>query len=203
MELVEFTSGLLETGEVTVPAVLVEISADDLAETGRLLERFYLEDSLELAGTAPSLNIEASIRAAQYVFYAAHLIINRDAGEEEVRKRLVTPDATQTPSAMYSVDLVFRHLPALLNLAKGLAPSDILVTLIRDELKSWPLSAVGAGIAGDTNDTLLQHGSLRTLYTDRIIFYKEKTMASGPVLEQIKAVTGEYPGKFWPGFDNE
>ena len=44
---------------------------------------------------------------------------------------------------MYFVDLTFRYLPDLLQLAKGLAPGDALVAQLKATARQWPLSLVG------------------------------------------------------------
>jgi len=127
MELATFIKGLITEGKVSVKGVLISFPEEDLFETKKILREYYEEDILEMPGTAPSFSEEAAIWAAEYFYRVVQLTIIRDAGEEKIKEQLKPFAGEINAAAMYSADLIFRHLPSLIDLVKGFAPADVLL----------------------------------------------------------------------------
>ncbi|RZK49241.1 MAG: hypothetical protein EOO59_16480 [Hymenobacter sp.] len=94
--------------------------------------------------------------------------------------------------------MTLRHLPALLGLARDLAPADALVLRLQAVGQRWPLSVVGVAPAPAA---VLAHPALRALYIDRIIERRDRARATQPgVHEGIRGALGEYAAQLWPDF---
>src|SRR5688500_16140872 len=123
MKLAVFIEGLLGEGKVTIEGQLNPFAKDDLKASGELLKKYYLEDILEMQDTAPAFAENAALWAAQYFYQAVQLTVIRDAEEGIIREKLYSFDGTINAAEVYSVDLIFRYLPSLFDLAKGLSPA--------------------------------------------------------------------------------
>jgi hypothetical protein len=128
----------------------------------------------------------------------------RDLGAEQVEAHLAPYPGTLTPQAVYSADLTLRYLPDLLQLAKGLAPDDVLVACLKNTLSQWPFSSVGTeGLEAQNLEPVLAHESLKYAYTDRIIKRKDTSRAQNEAItELIREALGAHAPILWPGFDN-
>lgn len=178
-----------------------ETDADNEQDTAiSLLQQFYQQDRLEMPAAAPEFDWEAAYWAAGYLYQAIILTVNRDADPDTIKEQLKPYPGTMHAGAIYSADLILRHLTRLLHLVKGLAPADILVQELNATAAIWPFSSVGIELNNVTNEELIfLHPSLRTAYVDRIIAAKDRKRADSPmVMEQIKATAGEYMNRIWP-----
>ena len=151
----------------------------------------------ELAFTAPPLSLSAAHWAAQRLYYDCQSLICRDISSAELNRHPPYTE-THTPSVIYSVDLLFRFLPALVTFARRLAQNDPLVNELLTLAHTWPLSSVGIqGVAPiDPSQTveIVSHPSLRQLYVDRILATNDTARLSDPILRQSALSSlGAYP----------
>ena len=198
--LTDFLRALLATGEVTVAGQLMPFATDDLAAATALLHRYHAADALHRAYEVPAFAPAAAQWAAGFLYRAMQLAFLRDYDAEAVAWHLANWPGETTPEASYSVDLTFRHLPALLGLARDLAPADALVTRLQAVGQQWPLSVVGVAPA-EAPAAVLAHPALRALYLDRIIEQRDRARAAQlGVHDGIGAALGEYAAQLWPDF---
>lgn len=206
MRLPVFIEYLFAEGKVAVESQIDQITEEELQSTKIILQRFYKDDILERPLSAPGFLEDAALWAATYFYYAVHLTVIRDAGEEMIEEKLKPYQGNIDASAIYSADLVLRSLPQLFELAKGLAPADILVQKLRQTASQWPFSSVGLEIEEELADhsVILSHESLKIEYIDRIIQQKDQKRVSQFGLEKyIYENAGDHLNTFWPGFKKE
>ncbi|HLK27045.1 MAG TPA: hypothetical protein VKT28_00585 [Puia sp.] len=203
MELSSFIQTLLTEGKVSVIGKLICFNAEDTQATKKILQQYYQEDQKEMPFIAPGYSEEAAIWAAEYFYKAVQVTVIRDAGEETVREKLFAYKEAISHEAIYSADLILRYLPSLFNLAKGLAPMDILVQILNEAALLWPFSSVGIELNKQPNDEMIfSHPSLRLTYLDRIIQHKAKQrIASKNVIDGIHEIAGNHLSFFWPDFE--
>lgn len=200
--LTDFLRALLDTGEVTVAGHLVPFAPDDLASSTELLCRYAAADAQHLAHQAPPFEPAAAQWAARCLYRTAQLAFLREYDADAVAAHLADWPGEASPAASYAVDLSFRHLPALLDLAHSLAPADVLVTRLHALARQWPLSFVGVPPApAEAPAAVLAHPALRALYLDRIIEQHDQARAAQPgMAEGVRAALGEYAAQLWPDF---
>lgn len=200
MELSNFIQQLFTTGTVLAQRQLTVFSAADEQQATQMLQQFYQEDIQEMPATAPFFNERAALWAAKYFYHAVQLTVMRDAEEELIHKSLTAFTEPIDAAAMYSADLVLRHLPPLLQLAKGLAPADILVQVLEQTAAAWPFSSVGIETAEIKNeDILYSNESLAIAYADRLIAAKDlKRISDTDAKKQVLTATGLHLETFWP-----
>jgi hypothetical protein len=201
MTLTGFVDNLLENGSVTVAGRLAEFAEPDRQGAIAVLQNYYNEDSLEMPGTAPAFSAGAALWAAEFLYHAIQLTMLRDLDDEAVEAQLGDLPEPVTPESIYSADLCFRYLPDLLELAKGLAPGDVLVKRIKETLNRWPFSSVGIELAEEPDHMLIMnHPSLRAAYIDRIIKQKDikRVKNNTQLMEPVITALGSYPDAFWP-----
>ena len=206
MRLPAFIQYLFTEGKVAVESQIDPISVEELLSTKIILQQFYDEDVLERPATAPEFSEAAALWAATCFYHAVHLTIIRDAGEQIIEDQLKPYQENIDSSAIYSADLVLRSLPQLFELAKGLAPADVLVQKLTYIASQWPFSSVGIEIEEMSNyhSVILSHESLKIEYVDRIIQQKDEKRISQFGLEKyIYEAVGEHLHTFWPGFKKE
>jgi hypothetical protein len=206
MRLAEFIQSLFTEGKVGVTNQLSQIDDEEFNATKIILQQMYHEDVLDMPAPVPDFSEEAALWAATYFYHAVHLVVMRDAGEEIIEEQLQSFQGDINASVIYSVDLTFRSLPNLFELAKGLAPADVLVKKLQETAAQWPLSSVGVEIEPSLTDhaLILTNKSLKTRYIDRIIKQKDQKRVQQFGLEKyIYETAGEQIKLFWPGFTTE
>ncbi|HTL28051.1 MAG TPA: hypothetical protein VL282_02470 [Tepidisphaeraceae bacterium] len=190
MSIQQFWDQLHEGGRVTVADAL-PIESKDLA---RAIEETDAVWRLELAFDPPALVMHAATWAALRIYRACQFLVYREIDAETVARdlKMACPDAP-SPAVCYSVDLAFRALPDLSNLARAISPEDVLAKGIAELGRQWPLSSVGMQDIGDVDaDPFIEDRSLRQLYVDRII---ERQDVSRLKDERVKrAVRGALAG---------
>jgi len=203
MELSTFIQTLLAEGKVSVTGKLSVFTEEDITTSKKILQKYYEEDVLEMPFKAPAYSEEASIWAATYFYTAIKLTILRDADEVTVKEKLSAFNGAVSHETIYSADLLLRYLPSLFHLAKGLAPMDALVQILRQTALTWPFSSVGIDLNELPNDEIIfSHPSLKQVYLDRIIQHKNKSRAVGKnVTDGIYEITGSHLSVFWPEFE--
>lgn len=196
-----FLRALFESGEVIVPPfpALAPNTPDEPGlppDADALLRDWIERDADELAFSAPRPDPRALAWAARHFFRACQLLADREPGEAEVRRALALRcPASPGPETDYAVDLVFRFLPDLLELAVQRAPGDALVEILRAWTREWPLSSVGVPLSEiSPGDDTLAHPALRRLYLDRIFARGAKDRLASPGLRRwIEADAGSHP----------
>jgi len=203
MRVASFVRDLWEEGQVTLGPQLLSAGETDDQESVDLLLDFYREAVWHLPGKAPPFDLEAAVWAAKYLLVATQIAMLRDIGNEAVKARLLPYAGSVDASAVFSADLMLRYLPDLLQLAKGLAPDDVLVQCLQQTLADWPFSSVGTGITGEVAMApILSHPALRYAYRDKVIRYQDKGCLHHPVVrELVKEALGEYASVLWPAFE--
>jgi hypothetical protein len=170
MSLEVFLDQLQDSGNVVVPTANPPAQNEIAACRATLVEMDRLAH-LEMPGRPPELDIEAAAWAAGMLYQLCQFLAYREVPAEAIAGAMEQPcPEPSSPAAAYSVDLAFRHLPDLLNLARGLAPGDPLVEGIKDICRKWPLSSVGVSDIGPVSiDAFIGNASLQQLYVDRIL----------------------------------
>lgn len=204
MKLTAFISDLIYKGEVIVPAEMGHFTATDEKDCVDLLEKYYEEDKLEYAYTAPEFCTEAALWAARYFYYAVQLAVIREADDRVIKEKLYKLEGEKSPSVIYSIDLIFRQLPSLLFLVKGLAPSDPLVKNIEQAITDFILAAPAANIEATPAIHLLQENTfLWSLFIDRVIDHKNKHFLKNiQVSTAVSETLGAYSKTLWSEFDD-
>lgn len=203
MRLAGFLQELLDSGQVTVAGQVDAFTADEVQQATEVLRDYHAADLLEMPGTGPAFDPVAAVWAAQLLYRAIQLALLRELGEDIVRGLLADFPEPVTAEAVYSVDLTFRYLPDLLQLAQGLAPDDVLVARLREMAGQWPFSFVGvAALPTDRGlSPVLAHPSLRLAYADRVVRARDRDRAGQPaVAALVQAALGDYGALLWPDF---
>jgi hypothetical protein len=185
-----------------VNSQLLPMDESDAQEAVTLLLTHYQEAALELPLAAPAFDPEAALWGARYLFMASHLVMLRNVADEAVKAHLMPYTGKVDAAAVFSVDLTLRYLSDLLQLAKGLAPDDVLVQCMQNTLLAWPFSSVGTGLEGDVEiGVILQQPSLKYHYRDQIIRHRDRHRMHHPAVRAlIEEALGDYAQLLWPEF---
>ena len=189
--LVELTSG----GRVRVSRQLLA-QPPSATEVGPILMDLDLAARIEMAGDAPPLSMGPALWAAMMLYQGAQFLAFREMDAGVVRQRLAAPcPSAPSPWVCYSVDLVMRHLPDLVSLARGVSPGDPLVEGLLGLARAWPLSSVGvAGVGPVQVGGFIAHPSLRALYVDRVLERRDLArLEDREVRDSIRAAIGDHP----------
>ena len=196
----QFLSDLWENGKVEVANEVQAFTSSELEEAQRKLHTYYLQDCLHFPGTAPEFDATAALWSAQYLYRATQFILLRHLNEQELQEQLLPWAGQQSPAATYSADLCLRHLPTLLNFAKGLSPADVLVLNLKKTAADWPFS--GVGIAEENmhaEELILSHPTLALAYVDRIIAKRLQSKAQQAAIRPwVAAALGDHANQLWP-----
>ena len=202
MKLSQFISDLLENGNVTIARGLHDFDAADKASTITILQKHYQRSILDMPFEAPAFHEAAAFWGATFIYRTVQFILLRDLEEAEITTHLQGFPMEKNPEVIYSVDLTFRYLKDLLNLAKGLSPNDPLVIRLKEVAEEWAFSSVGIKLLENINDKIvLQNDSLRTAYVDRIIKAKDlKRIHNDEMKELVATALGNHSEVFWKEF---
>jgi len=202
--LTDFLRQLQQDGTAVVHTSTDAFSAADERQAKAFLRQQEERERLHWPGVAPAFNEAAAIWAATFLFRAAQFFVYRDFEEKQLRKSLCPYPEQLGASEIYSADLCLRHLPRLHQKAKALAPADVLVKLLEQTARQFPLSSVGISAEGPwAVHTLLAHPSLRSMYTDRVIDHKDQSrLEDTAIREAVQAALGAHAKAFWPAITN-
>jgi hypothetical protein len=153
--------------------------------------------SLAIAGPRIAFDAELALAAAELLRQASWALVNRDERMTDLVKRLKMPVSPLTPSQHLSADLTMRYLPQVLRRARGLDPSDPLVTQLANVLRTWPLSGVLADVAEPPLVPVQfgGHPGLMLLYAERLIGNDRpfwRPIQKGPSWEYYELVLQEH-----------
>ena len=197
-----FLQDMLLKGEAIVQPELQQFDASDLNYAREILEAYYKTDIQNLANGAPEFDADAALWAAQYVYHSMQFLLLRQLKEEEIIATLNMYGKPQTAAAIYSADITLRHLPDLVNAAKGLAPDDVLVTKLNETATQWQYSSVGIAIqSAEISEAVLENNALRIEYIDRIVARRDKSRLQDAITKNmITEALGIHSESIWPGY---
>jgi hypothetical protein len=203
MTLTHFLTHLVEEGHAYVANDIQAFDRDDVQNATDFLQKVHQNDGLDMPDVPPQYSAAAALWAAQFLYRAVQCTVLRHLEADAVKELLKSYPEPPTPEAIYSVDLTFRHLPDVFKFAKGLAPDDILVTILRENAVRWHFSSVGMVVeANMPHGNVLAHPSLRLAYVDRIIQAKDiKRVDSDEMRELVQTALGNYAPQLWADFD--
>ncbi len=195
MKLTNFLKDLFLNGQVTVQNKLNEFNNLDLEESLIILKEFYNQDKLNMPFEAPQFSDKAALWSSIYFYHAVQLTVLRNFGQNTVIDLLKDFEGEINPDAIYSVDLIFRHLPQLFNFVKSLSPDDILLQTLKKTAINWSYSSVGMEIEEQFNsEIILSDKSLSLSYIDKIIEYNDiKRVNNKQIIKLIDTALGNYP----------
>lgn len=202
--LTDFLRQLQQDGTAVVHASTDAFSTADQQQAKAFLRQQEERERLHWPGVVPAFNEDAAIWAATFLFRAAQFFVHRDFEEKQLRKSLCPYPKQLGAAEAYSADLCLRHLPRLHQKAKALAPADVLVELLEQTARQFPLSSVGINAEGPwAVAPLLAHPSLRLMYTDRVIEHKDQSrLEDTAIREAVHAALGAHAKAFWPAITN-
>ncbi|TWT33927.1 hypothetical protein KOR34_37630 [Posidoniimonas corsicana] len=188
-----FVSALLDGDPLRVdqPAPL---SDSDIDEAARVVVQFEQGYRLETPGNAPRID-EPAVRWSAAAFYlACSLALHRDFTADALEGELPSEPDRSEPSHHYSVDLVFRFLPALVKLANSAASDDPLVGQLMRWAREWPLSSVGVPGVGEVDSrVVLGCPALASVYVDRVLATADvDRLREDPVRDAVAAALGDH-----------
>lgn len=168
---------LFETGEVALARSAARSNVDE--------ERMFLSGAelvwrANIAGKPPKFDTVIAHTASRVLLALCQAVIYRETEIHDLTKLLsetnlpTGPAHSDDPSAHYSVDLLFRFLPQVIQRAKRISESDALIPLMLDVLRPWPLSSIGVRelcppVSCPSLQPILCNKSLWRMYVDRII----------------------------------
>jgi hypothetical protein len=191
----QFLSALFEDGRVSVSSV-GPLSGNEVREADEVLRVSERRYRVELPAAAPVFAVAAARWAATRFYRACQFTVYREVPEKLLERELDDlPCQGVAPETHYSVDLVFRYLPDLVNFAATAAERDPLVEHLRRWAGQWPLSSVGIrGLEDVCIDGFADCPSLMGLYADRIIAKGDTSRVSDPRARQaVQSAVGMYP----------
>lgn len=172
-------------------------SADEIRDAAAWLMTAEQDARQHLPDDPPPVDAGALEWAARMFYGAAQMAVFRHLGPDELKERLDEPLNTDrvTPSVAYSVDVVFRFLPDLIRIVKGMNPEDPLLEILTEWAKQWPLSSVGVkGIEECDVEPVLRDRCLSLMYADRILKAEDTSRLDHPdIAEIIRGIIGAYP----------
>jgi hypothetical protein len=192
LSLSQFVRTLMTEGRALVTARQVPGTDAELVPTLTTLAK---EAGAELAGAPPLLCEATAVWATERLFAACRLVVCRDLGEDKVVEALtVPPPLPRGPTTDWSADLLFRHLPEVIRLARHLSANDPLVRELRNLAAAWPLSSVGvANLKPSALDSFVAYPTLRRLYSDRIIAAEDASRLGDPrVDDAVRSALGAH-----------
>jgi MoxR-vWA-beta-propeller ternary system domain bpX4 len=203
MKLTHFLTNLIQEGKAHLEGEIQPFEPEDLKSAAAFLHSVYLDDALDMPDAPPQYFEPAALWAAQFLYHALQCTILRNLDDDTVNKLLEDFPEAATPEAIYSIDLCFRYMPNLFSLAKGLAPDDVLVKILKKNALFWNFSSVGMDLEQDvSHGIILEHPSLRIAYIDRIIQSKDiKRVNTEQVKELVQIALGNYTTQIWSDFD--
>jgi hypothetical protein len=207
MALADFLTALIDNGRVRVPppvageAQLLNPTKGTHSpardEALKVLANCHDLLAAEFPGVPPAYDPQAALWGACMFYRAAQLAVFRALGPDAVEAAFRDPaPPNDTPSAVWSVDVVFRFLPDLYRLSAGLATEDPLSLKLMEFARAWPLSSVGLrNVDVDTTKLIwLDDDGLRRLYVDRVIATKDQSRLNDPrVALSVREAIGAFP----------
>lgn len=192
--------------EVMLFGNLLHIDEADAAETVAYLQEEYRAESLEYPYTAPPFDAAAALWAARTMNMAAQLLLYRENKPDDLGTLFPRFDREIDTASMLSADLCLRFLPDTLRELKMIDSLDSLILILETILCQWHYSGIHYPLDFSKVDfeAGLADPCMRQLYTDRIIRYKNISLAQhGLFRNHISAALGLYAPDYWKEFQTE
>ena len=139
----DFVLNLLSTGRVELTSADAPHD-DDVKKVAAVLAEFEPQYRDEMPGTPPACDVEVAGEASRQFYMACQFHVFRFLGDDELQSRLNPQFApAETAAAHYSVDLIFRFLPDLVQTVRAASPDDPLLKILMAWAAACPLSSVG------------------------------------------------------------
>lgn len=192
--------------EVMLFGNILRIDEADAAETVAYLQEQYRAESLEYPYTAPPFDAAAALWAAKTMNMAAQLLLYRENKPDDLES-LFPPFGREPDSAgILSADLCLRFLPDTLRELRLIDSLDPLILILENILLQWHYSGISYPLDLSKTDpeTGLADPCVRQLYIDRIIHYKNISLAQHERFRNhISAALGLYAPGYWKEFQTE
>ncbi len=191
---------LRQREEVLLFTNILKIKSIEQREVLQFLHEEYRTEALNYPHEAPDFDEAAALWAAQTVYWAAQFILYRENNAEDLEKILKDFKGQVSPSAILSVDLCLRFLPAMLVQLKMIDPEDEMVEILENILYRWHYSGVNYSLDIEKLDMkpVMDNACLLQLYLNRIIEYKKIKLAESELFKpHIKSNLGMYANEFW------
>ncbi|NHA06337.1 hypothetical protein G7092_21185 [Mucilaginibacter sp. HC2] len=202
MQLSKFLNNLFSDGKVRVSRTICDFDASDLEVSTQLLAEFDRSERLEMPAGLPDLNEETALWAAQYLYRSIQFVLLRELDANSMDTNLRRYTGVADASAIWSADLLFRHLGPLLKFSSRISPDDPLVHNLKETAAAWPLSSVGLNIRTNVDTRpILNSPALKTIYLDRIIAHRDLIRLGDAELTVLRETMGLYQEQFWPGLE--
>jgi hypothetical protein len=183
-----FIASLMAEGRVEVSPEVPGADPDTAIEAAVMgLAR---RAGLECPGVAPQVDLAAAMQAIRVLYRACQVLVFRDMEVGGVPA--IDADG---PSGHWSIDVAFRHLPAVWKQAHARAAGDPLVAWIAEVVRPWPLSAVGIPLQPLPDPApILDHPVLGRAYLDRCLAGCDGGRLGHPRMRSaVRAAIGAYP----------
>lgn len=192
--------------EVMLFGNILHINEVDAAEAVTYLQEQYRSESLEYPYSAPPFDPSAALWAAKTMNMAAQLLLYRENKPDDLGALFPAFDREINNAAALSADLCLRFLPDTLRELTIIDSLDPLILVLEDILTTWHYSGIHYPL--DPGKTNLERGMadpcMRQLYLDRIIHYKNMTLAQHVLFRSyISAALGLYAPDYWKEFQTE
>lgn len=163
----------------------------------------YERESISYPGVAPVFDGGAALWAAQVLYQAAQLVLQRDDHPQKLEERFPPYDGEMTASAVLSADLCLRFLPPLMVQLKMINSEDALMSILEKILRIWHYSGIAYRDEEMIPDRSIAHTNacLEKMYVNRIIATKNLSLAMAPGFrELVKADLGIFGDELWNSF---
>ena len=121
-----------------------------------------------------------------------------------IRDRLFPFDGKKGHSEIFSADICLRHIPVILNFARGLAPEDPLIVHLKSTAGEWAYSATEIrDLPRRATGSFRNHPGLWQEYTERILRQKAFRYAKEETREQADIILGDFSQKLAPKWAEE
>ena len=153
--------------------ILEEPPAWETAEDSKTLmvcRRAFAEYRLDVAGPVLDLDSDIALTSARFLYTAAWFLFHFEKPANDVAQDMAFTKKPGSAGQHLSADLVFRYLPAILGRARALPTGDVIVEILTETLRHWPLSGVLADLTAGPAEALdfSGHPGLQLLYAERL-----------------------------------
>jgi len=175
-------------------------------EDSEIIEWLHAEYRAESKGyphQAPAFDKDAAIWAAKTMYISGQLLLHREHRSAELYAMLPAFKKEVDAGSVLSADITLRFLPDLINQLDNIDADDELIPLLEFHLGIWHYSGIRHSMPKlkPAFDVVLSDQCLRQLYIDRVITYKNLSLAKNPLLKPyIHAVLGIYADEYWREF---
>lgn len=192
--------------EVMLFGNILHIHDTDAAETVAYLQEEYRRECLEYPYSAPPFDAAAALWAAKTMNMAAQLLLYRENKPDDLGVLFPAFDREINRAAILSADLCLRFLPDTLRELKIIDSLDPLILILENILQQWHYSGIHYPLDLSKADleTGLADPCMRQLYLDRIIHYKNISLAQHELFRNhISGALGLYAPDYWKEFQTE